>query len=274
MTIHAAATALSVWGAPGPAPTLIPDPGSTTDTVSVTLTEVSGVGILSSLSTSDTVNVTLTDASSLNTATVDTLRTQLGVGASPTPYTVIGDRVPSILVPIVTSDAVNVQWNEDPVSSNTITSQDSAVRVTLTEQSVLFNSLNPVDSANVTLSETVGLVIVGITTITSTDTVSTHLTEASAVNVTVITGDTTNVTLTDSSSLSTSAQFITTSDTVSVSVGDASLLGIFTGVLQFTSDDSLNVSVDDESSLDIIVPTKPMRMRIHPLKTRIQIIPI
>lgn len=267
-------TTLSVWGAPGPSPAVLLLTNSTTDTVSVTLTESSTVTVAATVTTSDTVNVTVSESSTLVQNALDFQRTLLGVGGTPVTYYDTPDRLPSLLVPIVTSDVISVQWNEDPVTSNTISSQDVTTRISVSEASQLFNVVFAVDSANVSISETIALVQSGVTPVTTTDTVSTTLTETSAVNVTVVTSDTTSVTLTDSSSLSTSSQSITTSDTVSVSVGDASLIAIFSGILQLQDSDDVIVAVSETSEVDQIVDRRPMAIRIIPLGTRISITPI
>lgn len=201
-------------------------------------------------------------------------RTQLRVYGAPGFPTSLSGKAPSIVVPIVSSDTVSVQWNEDPVNSNTITTQDTT-RVTLTESSQLFNQIITVDTASVTLSETVALVQQGVVAITTTDTVSTTLSgEVSAVNVAIATTDTVSVSVTDVSTLTTPAVFLTTTDTVSVTLTETSLLGIFTGVLQFASQDNLNISVVDASDLQMITPTKPAHIRIQPKTARIQIVPL
>jgi|SRR5689334_917874 len=268
-------TSLAVWGGPGNNPVTPLLTGSATDTVSVTLTESSAVVVASQIATSDTVNVTLSgEASTLVQNALDFQRTLLGVGGSPVTYYDTPDRLPSLLVPIVTSDTISVQWNEDPVTSNTITSQDVTTRISVSETSQLFNVVFATDIANVSISETIALVQSGVTPVTTTDTVSTSLTEASAVSVTLVTSDTTSVTLTDASTLSTSSQSVITADTVSVTVGDASLIGIFSGILQLQSSDDVVMGCSEDSTVNQIVDRRPMAIRVIPLSTRISITPI
>jgi hypothetical protein len=267
-------TTLSVWGAPGPSPAVLLLAASTTDTVSVTLTESSLVVVASTITTSDTVNVSVSESSTLVQNALDFQRTLLGVGGSPVTYYDTPDRLPSLLVPITSSDTISVQWNEDPITSNTITSQDVTTRISVSESSQLFNVVLTGDTSSVTVSETVALVQVAATPITTSDTISTTLTEASAVSVTVVTTDTTSVTLTDSSSLLTSAQSVVASDTVSASLTEASLLAIFTGILQFQSIDELDIAVSEVSAVEQIADRRPMAIRIIPLHARISITPL
>jgi len=268
-------TSLAVWGGPGNSPSVPLLTGSATDTVSVSVTESSSVVVASTLTAADTVNITLSgETSTLVQNALDFQRTLLGVGGYPVTYYDTPDRLPSLLVPIVSSDTISVQWNEDPVTSNTITSQDVTTRISVSETSQLFNVVFAVDTASVTVSETVALVQVAATSITASDTVSTTLTETSSVSVTLVTSDTTSVTLTDSSSLSTSAQSVVASDTVSASVSEASLLSIFTGILQFQSTDEIDITLTESSELEMVVPTTPFAIRIQPLTATIRITPI
>jgi len=271
MSFPALYTTLAVWGAPGPSPTTVQDAASTADTVSVTLTESSSVLVLTQIVTNDTVSVTLTNTATVTQASQTTI---LGVGATPVPYYDVPGKAPSLLVPITTADTVSIQWNEDPITSNQITSQDSTVRVTLTEQSQLFNVVFAVDATNVTVSETVALVQVAATPITASDTVTTTLTEVSGLNISLITADTISVSATDTSSLSTSTQSVVTADTVSATLTEASLLSIFSGVLQFQSTDAVTVTIDEVSELEMLVDTRPFAIRITPLRAWIRITPI
>lgn len=201
-------------------------------------------------------------------------RTSLRTYGGPGRIQTFVSKSPAIVVPITSSDTVSVQWNEDPVNSNTITTQDTT-RVTLTEVSQLFNQIITTDTASVTLSETVALVQQGVLAVTTSDTVSTTLaSEISAVNVAIATTDTVSISVTDVSTLTTPAVFLSTADTVSVTLTETSLLGIFTGVLQFASQDDLSMSVDDIAELQMITPAKPAHIRIQPKSARIQIVPL
>lgn len=201
-------------------------------------------------------------------------RTQLrAYGAVGFPTSLSG-KAPSIVVPIVSSDTVSVQWNEDPVNSNTIQTQDT-VRVSVTESSQLFNQIITADTVSVSLSETVALVQQGVVAITTTDTTSVTLSgEVSVLNVAISTSDTVSVTITDASSLTTPAVFLSSGDTVSVSLTETSLLGIFSGVLQFASNDTITVAITEASEVQMMTPTKPAHIRIQPKTARIQIVPL
>jgi hypothetical protein len=198
-------------------------------------------------------------------------RTQLRVYGAPGPTNVFTSRAPSIVVPIVSFDTVSVQWLEDPVDSNQILTQDT-VRISLVELSQLFNQIITGDNATVTLSETVALVQQGVLALTASDTVAVALTEVLGTSIAIATADAVSVSFGEASTLTTPTVIVSTSDTVSVSLTDTSVLGIFTGVLQFFSQDDLNVSFDEVSDLVQITPSKPALIRIQPLTARIQIV--
>jgi len=271
MSFPALYTTLAVWGASGPSPTPVKDAASTADTVSATLTESSSLLVLTQLSTSETTSVTLTESSTVTQAFQVTI---LGVGGTPVSYYDVPGKAPSLLVPIISSDTVSVQWTEDPVTSNSISSQDVTTRVSVSETSQLFNVVFATDTVSASLSETIALVQSGVTPVTTSDTVATSVAEISAVNVTVVTADAVSVSLTDTSNLSTSSQSITASDTVSISVGEGSLIGIFSGILQFQSSDDLIVDISEVSTIDQVVDRRPMAIRIIPLRTWISISPL
>jgi len=198
-------------------------------------------------------------------------RTQLRAYGAPGPTNVFNARAPGILVPIVSSDTISVQWVEDPVNSNQILSQDT-VRISIAELSQLFNQIITSDTASITLSETVALVQQGVVALTSSDTVSVALTEVSSSSVAIATADTVNVSFGEVSTLTTPTVIVTTTDTVSISLTETSVLGIFSGVLQFFTQDDLNMAFDEVSDLVQITPTKPAAIRVQPLTARIQIV--
>lgn len=200
-------------------------------------------------------------------------RTQLRAYGAPGPPNVFTARAPAILIPIVSSDTVAVQWIEDPVNSNQITTQDT-IRISIAELSQLFNQIITGDNATVTLSETVALVQQGVLAISTSDTISVALTESSGTSVAIVTTDTVNVALGEASTLTTPIVLVDTSDTVSISLTDTSVLGIFSGVLQFFSQDELDIAFGEISELLQITPSKPALIRIQPKTARIQIVPL
>jgi hypothetical protein len=197
--------------------------------------------------------------------------TQLRVTGVPGTRNVISSRAPATLVPIVSTDTISIQWVEDPVTSNTILSQDT-VRISIAELSQLFNQIITGDNATLTLSETVALVQQGVLALSTSDTVSVSLTEVSSTSVAIATADTVSVSFSEVSTLTTPTVIVTTSDTVSVSLTDTSVLGIFSGVLQFFSQDNVNIAFDEVSDLVQITPSKPALIRIQPRTARIQIV--
>jgi hypothetical protein len=267
-------TSLAVWGGPGPASAPLAESGTVTDTVSVSVTEVAAAAILNAVDVTDTVSVSLSETANLLSTELNLYRTQLRV-FGPGPYIDIGDKASVTVADISASDTLSVQWLEEPVDSNEIVSADT-LRVTLAETSQLLNHLAVVDTASVSLSETVALVQAGVTVKTGTDTLSVTLTEASAVNVTVSVTDTVSVSVTDASVLLTPTQFITGSDTLSVSATeDTPLLGIFTGILDVLASDTLTVGVLETANMAVFDPpvvSRPFRIRIVPRTARIRIV--
>lgn len=200
-------------------------------------------------------------------------KTQLRVTGAPGPRNVITDHTASILVPIVTTDSLSVQWLEDPVDTNSILSQE-AIRFSVAELSQLYNQIISGDTASITLSETVALLQQGVVLFTSSDTVSVTLSEASALKVAIDTSDIVSISFADVSTLTTPTLIVPSTDTVSVTLTETSVLGIFTGILQFNSGDNLAVAFDETSELTMITPARPALIRIQPLTARIQIVPL
>jgi hypothetical protein len=277
MAFLRADTDLALYGGPGPSSAPLALTDSSTDTLSVTLTEVAVVVILAALSATDTLSVSVTDDSAVATAEYDLYETQRGLHGGPAPYVELADKAIVTTFGLVVSDSLSVQWLEEPVDENQIVCADTQ-RVSVSETSQLLNYLAVTDTTSVQLSETVSLLQSGVTTKAVTDTLSVSLTDASSVGVTLSVTDDVSVSLTDTSSLLTPAQFIEAADAVSVSLTeDTPLLGIFTGVLDVLASDIVRVSTTDSAIQSVYVPpvfteTRPYRIRIVPRTARIRII--
>lgn len=273
---RAPVTALASFGAPGPIASAVLEAQSTTDTVSVSVTDTSSLLVFAAISASDTVSVSVSESSALLTAEVSSYVTELGVWGAPRPHQVLEAVAPSLIFNLDVSDTLSVQWLEEPVDENQIVSSDN-LRVSLTEVSSLLNHIQVVDAVSVQLSETISLLQSAVTLKTASDTLSVTLTETSAVNVTLAVTDTVSVSVSDTSSLLTPTEAIVVTDTLSVSVTEAApLLGVFTGILDVTASDILVVSASENAIRADYVPptaTRPFRIRIIPRTARIRIVP-
>lgn len=265
-------TSLAVWGAPGPASAPLNEAQTVTDTVSVSVTEVSNAGVTQPIAVSDTVSVSVTDTIVNVVATVsDAYITEMSPRGSPGPYYTLSAKSPQVVLPLTVSDTLSVQWNEEPVDQNFIVSGD-LVRVTLAEVSALYNRLDVIDTLSSSVSEAIALVQAAIISKPVSDTLSVTLTDASAVNVTVAVTDTLSTTLSaETSAVATFTQLIDVMDTLSVSVADATTLQVFTGVLAMSVADVVSISLAESATQSIFIPTKPLRIRIMPKSARIRI---
>ena len=130
------------------------------------------------------------------------------------------------------------------------------------------------DAANVSLSETVALITSGIVTKTTSDTLSVSATEGRSLYVTLDVTDTVSVSVSDASVLVTPTQSLAPTDTLSISVDEDAVRGIFTGVIDFPTYDDVLVSVADTALVDpnVLQTVRPMRIRIIPRIARIRIV--
>jgi len=272
---RAPATSLALYGGPGQPVAPVTEAQTVTDTVSVSLTDVSSLVQAVALTVTDTVSVSITDASSLVTAEASAYATELGLYGGPRPHQQYAAATAVSTFALDVSDTLAVQWLEEPVDSNEIISGET-LRVGLAEVSALFNFVQASDTVQVQLSETISLLQSGVTLKTASDTLSVTLTETSSVGVSLAVSDTASVSVADTSGLVTPSVSVDVTDTLSVSLTEGTpLLGVFSGVLDITASDILVVSTVESGISNNYVPTaaiRPFRIRIVPRTARIRIV--
>jgi hypothetical protein len=270
---RAPVTALATFGAPGPIASAVAESQIATDTLSVSVTDASSLLVLAEITASDTVSISVTDTSALITAEVSSYVTELGVWGAPRPYQILAGVTAVSVFALEVSDTLSVQWLEEPVDENTITSGDT-LRVTLSEVASLRNNIAAFDTLSVSITENIALIQSGVTLKTASDTVSVTLTETTAISVTVEVTDTASVTFSgETATLTTPVEVVVASDTLSVSVDEAALLQVFTGINPLSVSDSAFVSLLESATIVARTPVDPYRIRIIPRMARIRIIP-
>lgn len=154
-------------------------------------------------------------------------------------------------VDVDVTDTASITATESPVDSQEITTND-VIRLGVTESTQLFNFISVTESFVPGLSETVSLIISGVTDRPVTDTASLTLSESVALGISIDVTDTASLQLTgEAGTVVTSSELVTVTDTASLSVSEEQILNIFTGVVDISVNDTASLALAVESAAAI-----------------------
>lgn len=176
----------------------------------------------------------------------------------------------SSLLELEVSDTASIAVTESPVDSQEIATGDIARLALSSETTQLFNNVGLSDTASLSLSETISLVITGVTLKTASDTTSISVTDTSVVDVTLAVTDTASITLSaEDATVDVSVEQVSVSDTASITLDDSASLNVFTGVLELTVSDGTAIRVTDTASVIEVQRIKKISLDI--LQPRIEL---
>lgn len=256
----AAITALSLYGGPGLPSAVTHEAQEATDTASLSVGESLDVGTLAEVEASDTASLAVTGSAAKSL--VDYRWTDLSVSGAPGMRQEFEAAEERTQIDVTVSDAVLISATEGPVDSQEITSHDTA-RLRSTESAALFNFIPVTDTARLSVSETVSLLISGIAAKPVTDTASLSVAESSVLSVSLDVTDDADIEVSDESDVATTVEQKTASDDASLSVSEETTLNVFTGLVEVTASDIGHLGLIESASALEVRRIKHIAMKLY-----------